>query len=687
VAGCSLAFAAAVIAGYGAAWAGTASLSGAQSVPGHATPAAIARQAKTETEEPVENSAVAIHEGNPDGLARPTPEQAAWEDQEVGMFFHFDIPVFTDKAEGDWQSCGHLDPAIYNPAHLNTDQWMKAARAIGAGYTVFVAKHCSGFLSWQSDLYPYGVKQASWRGGKGDIVRDYVNSCKKAGIHPGLYCSVTTNAYVGVSNPGLVNWGRGGDPEKQAEYTRMTERMLTELWGNYGPLFEIWFDGGALAPDQGGPDLIPILKRLQPHAIVFQGPAGSIRWVGNEDGVAPYPCWATVEHRDDSGAGNPDGSMWLPAECDVPVRNHDWFWHPNSEHKLYSVDQLVDMYYRSVGRGCNLILNANIDRDGLVPDADMKVYRAFGAEIRRRFGKSIAETHGVGDIVEIKLPKPTVIDNVITMEQITEGQRVRQYVIEGLVDGAWAQLAAGQSIGHKRIDRFSPVKVSAVRFRNLRSVGEPLIRKLAVYHVGDEKPLVDHDWRPAEIKGGLLRDVVGGETGHVKGVENVEIPRGPVLCFDGKSGVVSLGKVEVGASDFTISAWVCPAGMAAREEEILAKDQSGVSSNQFRLYLGPGNRLGFAMSGGGGGIWPFETNLGAVPVGEWSLVAVSRHGRGFTLSVDGKAQASATSTDIISHYNGLDLRLGSRYPASGDGPDSVFDGMIGEVRLWNRAVS
>lgn len=430
-----------------------------------------------------QGTALFAGDAQPSAAARPTPEQAAWQDLEVGMFFHFDIPVFTEHGEGDWARCGRLDPNLFNPEKLDTDQWMQAARAIGAGYTVYVAKHCSGFLSWQSDLYPYGVKQSKWRGGKGDVVADYVRSCRKAGLQAGLYASVTANAHWEVNNPGLVGWGKGGDADKQARYVAMSERMLAELWSRYGPLGEIWFDGGALPPGKGGPDLVPLQRKLQPHAMVFQGPASTIRWIGNEDGVAAYPCWATVKGRDDAGAGDPAGSLWQPGECDVPVRNHDWFWHPGREHSLYSLEQLVDMYYRSVGRNCNLLLNANIDRNGLVPEADMKRYREFGQEIRRRFGRPLAQTAGEGDTVELDLRTPTRVDHAIVMERITEGERVRQYVIEGLAGGQWKELARGESIGHKKIDRFPRTEVTRVRWRSLKSVARPLIRQLAVYDV------------------------------------------------------------------------------------------------------------------------------------------------------------------------------------------------------------
>lgn len=418
-----------------------------------------------------------------DGLVLPTSEQVAWQDMEIGMFIHYDMPVFAagwDHRQYDKRP----DASVFNPTHLSTDQWLEAARALGARYAVLTAKHGSGFMLWQTDLYPYGMKQSPFLGGKGDIVRDFVRSCKKAGVHPGLYAHMGCNGYLEVDNPGLVNRGRGGDPVKQARYARMCEQMVTELWSRYGKLTEIWFDGGVLDPEKGGPDIVPIVKKLQPKAIIFQGPVASIRWIGNEDGVAPDPCWATVDQtRDYNGPGIPDGARWLPGECDVPIRRSTWMWQPNTEDQLFSVDELMDRYYRSVGHNCNLLLNANPGPDGLIPDADMRRYREFGDEIRRRFGHPLAQTRGHGAVVALRLRQPHSIDHVIVQEDIAQGERVREYVVEGMAGGDWRKLCGGQSIGHKRIYRFDPVTVEQVRIRVLQSVCEPQIRNLSVFDV------------------------------------------------------------------------------------------------------------------------------------------------------------------------------------------------------------
>lgn len=423
----------------------------------------------------------------------PTPAQRRWHDLELGMFFHFDIPVY--KPGWNWRSWKNLpDPNLYQPQKLDTDQWMDAAKAAGAKYAIFVAKHCSGFCQWQTDIYPYGVKQSSWRKGKGDMVEDFVRSCRKYNIKPGLYASVSANAYLEVDNPGLINRGQGGSSDLQAAYVRICEQMITDLWSKYGDLFEVWFDGGAIPVEQGGPDLVSLMRRYQPDAIAFQGPPGTpnlIRWVGNERGTAPYPCWSTSDAGTSEGgtvekkfAGDPDGSLWVPGECDVPVRNHDWFWEPGHEDRLYSLAELMEMYYCSVGRNCNLLLNANPGPDGLVPEADFQRYIEFGNEIRRRFGAPLASTQGEGELIELPLTDSWRINHIIIMEDIAYGERVLNYAVEGLVQGGtWQPLCSGESIGHKRIQQFETVEAASIRLRITKAKAVPHIRQLAAYIV------------------------------------------------------------------------------------------------------------------------------------------------------------------------------------------------------------
>lgn len=411
-------------------------------------------------------------------MAKPGPVQRVWQDMEVGLFIHFNM--FTYAPEWNFRTFkNHPSPELFNPVKLDTDQWLEAGKAFGAKYAVLTAKHCCGFCLWQTDAYDYGVKQSKWRNGKGDVVADFIESCHKYGIKPGIYYSVTANGYLKVDNPGRVI---SGDLQEQARYKDICEQQLREIWSRYGDLVEVWFDGSALLPDEGGPDIASLLNELQPNAVVFQSPQASIRWVGNEDGVAPYPCWNAVKANGEWGIGDPDGEFWCPAECDVPIRSGEWGWKPNQEHLVKPLDHLVDLYYRSVGHGCNLLLNSNPDRDGLVPEADMKRYVEFGDELNRRFSKSITETHGKGDVVELSVDKPTVVDHVITMEDITHGERVREYVVEAFANGEWKEICKGSAIGHKKIDKIEPITVSKIRLRCIKSSAEPIIRRLAIYN-------------------------------------------------------------------------------------------------------------------------------------------------------------------------------------------------------------
>ncbi len=416
-------------------------------------------------------------------LAHPQAKQVAWQEAELGMFYHFDIPIF--KPGWKWRSFKNMpSPKDFNPKHLDTDQWLEAAVAMGATYAVLVAKHCSGFLTWQSDLYPYGVKQAAWKNGKGDLVEDFIRSCHKYGIKPGIYASVTANCFWEVDNPGRVNRGKGTDKQKQERYVQTQEKMLEELWGRYGKLFYIWFDGGSLSPEEGGPDLVPIYQRLQSGANVFQGPNATTRWIGNERGVASYPCWSTVNKRNESGSGSATGKIWQPGECDVPLRKRAWFWKKNQEHLIHSLDELMDIYYRSVGHNCNLLLNANPNTDGQIPKADMKRYEEFGAELKRRFEQPLKKAHGRGRSVELVFDRAKNVNHVWIMEDIRYGQRVRGYEIQALRDdGRWVKIGGGSAVGHKRIEAFKDVKTRALRLRIDQSVGTPVIREFAAFDV------------------------------------------------------------------------------------------------------------------------------------------------------------------------------------------------------------
>ena len=426
-------------------------------------------------------------------IAKPSPSQLAWQDYELGMFIHFDMNLFMPPGWWHDQYEKWPDPKYFNPAKLDVDQWMEAAKAMGAKYAVLTANHGTGFMLWQTDAYPYGVRQAAWRNGQGDVVKEFVDGCHRHGIAPGIYSHMLVNGWWQVNHPGIVNNGKGGDPERQKQYAAAKLKATEELWRNYGTVSEIWFDGGIPDPAIAGFDVLPLLHKYQPNAMVFQSPAATIRWIGNENGEANSTCWATVPSVSEAMSwekkvrsallttGVADGAAWLPGECDAPMRRLQWFSLPGEEHLIESVDTLMGMYCNTVGRNGNLLLNVGPNHDGLIPDADFQRCREFGAEIKRRYGKGVAETSGRGDIVELKLAQPTEIEHVVLMEEIAEGERIRAFEVEGNVAGQWQPLCQAESVGHKRIEHFAPRVVSAVRLRVTRAVAEPWIRRMAVY--------------------------------------------------------------------------------------------------------------------------------------------------------------------------------------------------------------
>jgi len=618
-------------------------------------------------------------------LAKPTEQQAQWHDFEIGTFIHFGPATWQDHEYDDLST----PMEKINPARLDTDQWAAAAEAMGAKYVVFVAKHTGGFCWWQTETTDYSVKNIPWRGGKGDVMRELAESCRKRGIKLGVYLSPHDRKF------GAGGGGRCGSPEAQDRYNKIYRQQLTELLNRYGEMVEVWFDGSNVI------EVGDILKKHAPRAMVFQGPHATIRWVGNESGVAPYPGWNAVSaEAAKSGVatarhGDPNGDVWLPNECDARIRAQ-WFWNSRNAGTLKSVDQLMEMYYRSVGHGAVLLLNHTPDTTGLIPEADVKRGAEFAAEIRRRFGKSVAETSGLGRLVELDLKRPTAIDHVVTMEDIRHGERVRRYVVEGMIRGQWQPLCEGTAIGHKKIDRIDAVEVTKVRLRVSEAATMPRIRQLAVYAAGGKfeppeprcQTPVAH-WTCDAVQDGRLIDSSGRDRhGHVHDMAIVDKGRtGSALKFDGRKSFVELGKESLFLGDFTIAAWVNAAKPdAAGLRIILSKETSTVGAHQCRFYLTGDRRIGFMICGlSGGGLWPFESES-AVSAGQWSHVAVARSGDAFTLYHNGKAIARKKAAAPIRHRNGISLKLGAVFDPSGTRLN-VFDGLIDDVRIYNRPLS
>jgi alpha-L-fucosidase len=404
-------------------------------------------------------------------LPKPSAAQLAWHRMEVEMFVCLDPCTWQDR---EYDNHSTLLAAI-NPDKLDADQWCHAAKSFGAGQILFVAKHTGGFCWWQTATSDYGIKNTPYKGGKGDVLREVSEACKRNGLRLGVYISPHDDKW------GAADAGRTADPAKQAGYNKVFRQQLTEVLTRYGTIHEVWFDGSCVV------DVSDLLARHAKDAVIFQGPQATVRWCGNEAGVASYPNWYTVSVAaartgvaTDSQA-SPDGDVWLPSEMDTTLLDHKWFWGRNTEGMMKSVDQLMDTYYKSVGRGGVLLLNSTPDTSGLIPDAHVKRYSEFGREIQRRFEFPVVATSGRGYELDMILTAPRRVNHVMIQEDIAEGQRVRAYLVEGRMKGEWRELAAGTSIGHKKIDRFEPVEVSQIRLRITKSMAAPSIRRFAAY--------------------------------------------------------------------------------------------------------------------------------------------------------------------------------------------------------------
>lgn len=437
------------------------------------------------------------------GRPVPAARQMKWHEAELGVVFHYDLHVFDGEAYG--QGGNRINPVedynIFNPASLDTDQWIMAAKAAGARFAVLTATHETGFGLWQSDVNPYCLKAVRWRDGRGDIVRDFVNSCRKYGIQPGIYIGIRWNSLLGIHN-----FRAEGDGEfarnRQEWYRRLCEKMVTELCTRYGDLFMIWFDGGADDPDGLGPDVEPIVDRYQPDCLFYHNvDRADLRWGGSESGTVGYPCWSTfpypyshsnadegvMDHNELLAHGDADGAYWVPAMADTPLRGyngrHEWFWEPGDEDAVYPLENLMDMYEKSVGRNATLIVGLTPDPDGLIPEGDVERLKEWGDEIRRRFGSPLARTSGKADTLTLDMEGRQTCDYYILQEDISQGERIRAYRIEARTGGSWVTVAHGSSVGHKRIGSFPPVEASAFRVVVEKSTGTPVIRDFSVYHV------------------------------------------------------------------------------------------------------------------------------------------------------------------------------------------------------------
>ncbi|UFU06778.1 alpha-L-fucosidase [Ruania halotolerans] len=405
-------------------------------------------------------------------VPRPTDAQLAWQGLELGVFFHIGVNTFAGR---EW-SDGTLPAESFAPTRLDAAQWVRTAAEAGARYVVLTAKHHDGFCLWPTATTDYSVASSPWRDGRGDLVAEVAAACREQGIGLGLY---------------LSPWDRHA-PEypDPAAYDALYLAQLRELCTNYGELVELWFDGaGSAGRSYDWESIMALTAELQPGAMVFNMGTPTIRWIGNEDGLAGDPVRYAVDSASldnytdaviDLGA-----ARYVPPEADVSIRQ-GWFWAADDEPK--SVDHLLAIYYRSVGMGANLLLNVPPDTRGLIDDADVTRLREWRAELDRRFASPVpGELSQIADGVwEVVFEAPVTFDHLDLAEYLNDGQRVsahRAVAVGTSGDGAEGPvLAEGRTIGHRRIHAHPPVTTHRIRIE-LTGAGARLAG-VQVHHAG-----------------------------------------------------------------------------------------------------------------------------------------------------------------------------------------------------------
>ena len=450
--------------------------------------------------------------------ALPTQRQLNWQETEMYCIVHFSMATYTDKEWG----YGDEDPKIFNPKSFSATQIVGAAKAGGFKGIIVVAKHHDGFCLWPTKTTAHNISRSPWKNGKGDVVKEYEIACKKLKMKMGVYCSPWDRNSLLYGTPQYV--------------TAVYRKQLEELYMGYGPLFISWHDGanggdgyyGGTRETRkidrsnyyGWPDTWGITRKMQPGACIFGDVGPDVRWVGNEEGHAGETYWATYTPEAPEAGKNPangfvkdyegtegtrNGKCWMPAECDVPLRK-GWFYHQSDDGKSKSAAALVDLYFKSVGRGACLDLGLSPNKDGLLSDEDVNILKRFGDHIRQTFAVNLAKgasfkasnirgnnksKFGPGNLTDtsrysywatddsvampgliIDLHHLTTFNVIRLRENIKLGQRIEGAAIDIWNGGSWTQIADVTSVGANKLIRM-PKDITAQKLR-LRVTSSPV---------------------------------------------------------------------------------------------------------------------------------------------------------------------------------------------------------------------
>ena len=451
----------------------------------------------------------------------PSARQLRWHEMEFYGFLHFTVNTFTEKEWG----YGDESPAVFNPTDFNADQLVRTAKEAGMAGVILTAKHHDGFCLWPSKFTEHSVKNSPWKGGKGDVVREISDACRRHKLKFGVY---------------LSPWDRNHKDYARPEYLTYYRNQLRELLTNYGELFTVWFDGanggdgfygGAREKRQidnrtyyDWPNTWQIVRELQPFACMFSDAGPDFRWIGNERGIAGDPCWATLDmtkpnrhpggSSDGLNSGERPGTAWLPGECDVSIRP-GWFYHAKEDDKVKTPAQLLEIYYVSVGRGCCLNLNLPPDRRGRIHENDIRSLREFRRILDATFARNLAKgarfksstvrtpekqfdpkllLDGKRDTYwatpdDMKTPELTMklrqraTFNVVDLrEYLPLGQRIEALALDQWQDGQWIEFAKATSIGNRRLIRLAkPITTGQVRLRITQAAACPALSEFGLY--------------------------------------------------------------------------------------------------------------------------------------------------------------------------------------------------------------
>jgi alpha-L-fucosidase len=444
----------------------------------------------------------------------PTPGQLAWHRMEFYAFIHFNMNTFTGKEWGD----GKEDPALFAPSALDCRQWARVCKEAGMKGIILTAKHHDGFCLWPSRYTQHSVRNSPFRNGQGDVVEELSRACNEYGLRLGVYISP---------------WDRHepsyGDSPR---YNELFKSQLRELLTSYGEIFEVWFDGACGEGPNGKRQVydwksfVDVVRECQPHALIFSDGGPDVRWVGNENGEAGETNWSFLRRDEvypgypkyqELTAGHADGTHWVPAECDVSIRP-GWYYRSDQDDKVKTLRHLVEIYFASVGRNANLLLNIPVDRRGLIHEADagrlveLRRYldSAFAKDLLRGVRATATDTRGnnprfgadnVTDgrddtywaasdscrsaTIEFSFPRPTSINCVMVREYIPLGQRVREFCLDIRDTNGWKEVSRGTTIGYTRLLRFPLQEVTGVRISILSARACPLLSTVSAFAIPD----------------------------------------------------------------------------------------------------------------------------------------------------------------------------------------------------------